>query len=213
MGILSRIIVAMISLLVVGLAACASGSLVTYPNGAQVPYDPANLHATAAHLATRGYGYHGLVGYAGIHHLGKRSLVTYPNGAVVPLDPYNQAATASHLAGRGLLGYYPYHHLGKRSLVSYDNGAVVPYNPYLHHGVIAPAHPHGFHVVGKREAEADPSLLLAGVPALYGYGSYGVIPVVGVPLVGHPNGAVVPAEPADVVKARADHLAAHAALH
>merc|ERR1712058_108306 len=171
MGILSRIIVAMISLLVVGLAACASGSLVTYPNGAQVPYDPANLHATAAHLATRGYGYHGLVGYAGIHHL------------------------------------------GKRSLVSYDNGAVVPYNPYLHHGVIAPAHPHGFHVVGKREAEADPSLLLAGVPALYGYGSYGVIPVVGVPLVGHPNGAVVPAEPADVVKAPSDPLAAHAALH
>jgi hypothetical protein len=30
-------------------------------------------------------------------------------------------------------------------------------------------------------------------------------------LVAHPNGAVVPAEPADVVAARAEHLAAHAA--
>merc|ERR1712061_58292 len=30
-------------------------------------------------------------------------------------------------------------------------------------------------------------------------------------LVGHPNGAVVPAEPADVVAARAEHLAAHGA--
>merc|ERR1739847_260818 len=29
-------------------------------------------------------------------------------------------------------------------------------------------------------------------------------------LVGHPNGAVVPAEPADVVAAREEHLAAHA---
>merc|ERR1712029_375019 len=30
-------------------------------------------------------------------------------------------------------------------------------------------------------------------------------------LVAHPNGAVVPVEPADVVQARADHLAAHSA--
>ena len=38
--------------------------LVRYPNGAVVPYDPANQAATAAHLAITGYGYHG-------HHYGK----------------------------------------------------------------------------------------------------------------------------------------------
>merc|ERR1712080_332209 len=40
-----------------------------------------------------------------------------------------------------------------------------------------------------------------------GYAGYPWAPA----LVGHPNGAVVPAEPADVVAARAEHLAAHGA--
>merc|ERR1719210_2161476 len=47
----------------------------------------------------------------------------------------------------------------------------------------------------------------AGYPyAGYGYAGYPYAPA----LVAHPNGAVVPAEPADVVEARAEHLAAHA---
>merc|ERR1711962_1695649 len=125
----------MISLIVLGLAACVSGSLVTYPNGAQVPYDGANLAATHAHLASKGY-YHGGPAYGGL----------------------------------------------------------------VHHG--------GVHYLGKREAEADASYLY---PAPLAYG-YPVVHHVGVPLVGHPNGAVVPAEPLSVVQARADHLAAKAAL-
>merc|ERR1711962_1621784 len=165
----------MISLIVLGLAACVSGSLVTYPNGAQVPYDGANLAATHAHLASKGY-YHGGLAYGGLVH----------HGGV--------------------------HYIGKReaeadaSLVTYANGAVVPYNPYLHgvgYGLYG-----GVHYLGKREAEADASYLY---PATLAY-SYPVVHHVGVPLVGHPNGAVVPAEPLSVVQARADHLAAKAAL-
>merc|ERR1712135_22307 len=133
MGSLEGASTSMISLIVLGLAACVSGSLVTYPNGAQVPYDGANLAATHAHLASKGY-------------LG------------------------------GLV-----------------------YGGLVHHG--------GVHYIGKREAEADASYLLA--PLTY---SYPVVHHVGVPLVGHPNGAVVPAEPLSVVQARADHLAAKAAL-
>jgi len=207
----------MISLIVLGLAACVSGSLVTYPNGAQVPYDGANLAATHAHLASKGYyhgglAYGGLVHHGGVHYIGKReaeadaSLVTYANGAVVPYNPY------LHGVGYGLYGHGGVHYLGKReaeadaSLVTYSNGAVVPYNPYLHgvgYGLYG-----GVHYLGKREAEADASYLYAA-PLAYGYP---VVHHVGVPLVGHPNGAVVPAEPLSVVQARADHLAAKAAL-
>merc|ERR1712203_594742 len=57
-------------------AVYSEAGLVTYPNGAVVPYDPANIAATNAHLATtyprfgyHGYGYHGL----GYHLVGKRS--------------------------------------------------------------------------------------------------------------------------------------------
>merc|ERR1711962_194736 len=165
----------MISLIVLGLAACVSGSLVTYPNGAQVPYDGANLAATHAHLASKGYyhgglAYGGLLYHGGVHYLGKRE------------------AEAD------------------ASLVTYSNGAVDPYNPYLHgvgYGLYG-----GVHYLGKREAEADASYLY---PAPLTY-SYPVVHHVGVPLVGHPNGAVVPAEPLSVVQARADHLAAKAAL-
>ena len=72
---------------------------------------------------------------------------------------------------------------------------------------------------GKREAEADPQILTyAAIPYVYGVNPY---------IVAHPNGAVVPLEPVDVsvtnkirprpnlslqvVKARAEHLAAKAA--
>ena len=48
-------------------------------------------------------------------------------------------------------------------------------------------------------AAAGGAVHLVGV---YGIGYAG--------LVAHPNGAVVPVEPADVVNARAEHLAAHA---
>merc|ERR1712137_713424 len=194
--------------------------LVYHPNGAVTPFDPANAAATAAHLATKGYPY-----YAGYPYAvyGKRSaeadpLVYHANGAITPFDPANAAATAAHLATKGYTYYagYPYAVYGKRSadadaqLITYANGAVVPadYNNlaatsahlaskgYLHYA----GYPY---VYGKRsaEAEADPQFLYAALPYAY------VVPA----LVAHPNGAVVPVEPADVVKARAEHLAAVAA--
>merc|ERR1719410_1083361 len=145
-------------------------------------------------------------------------LVHHPNGAVTPYDPANAAATAAHLASKGYPYYagYPYAVYGKRyadadaQLITYANGAVVPadYNNlaatsahlaskgYLHYA----GYPY---VYGKRsaEAEADPQILYAALPYAY------VVPA----LVAHPNGAVAPVEPADVVKARAEHLAAVAA--
>merc|ERR1712142_867960 len=82
-----------LALLCLMAAVYSEAGLVTYPNGAVLPYDPANIAATNAHLATtyprfghHGYGYHGL----GYHLVGKRSaeadpgLVAHSNGAVVP---------------------------------------------------------------------------------------------------------------------------------
>merc|ERR1711915_335190 len=137
------------------------------------------------------------------------SLVTYPNGAVVPYHHANQAATASHLATRGFFTAGVYSHLWKREaeadadadagLVGYSNGAVVPYNPYLHG---FGAYHVGYSHLYKREAEADAGLVYTTFPHVYAAHH-----VVGTPLVAHSNGAVVPLEPASVVKARADHLA------
>merc|ERR1712029_1234464 len=149
------------------------------------------------------------------------NLVTYPNGAVAPAKtPEVQAAEAAHFAAKGAHayayapgfygynglyngyynGYYPtgvygaYHHGG---LIAYANGAVAPVDTpevqaakaahFAAHGIAAPVAP------------IAPVAYAAGYP----YGVAG--------LVAHPNGAVVPAEPADVVAARAEHLAAHAA--
>jgi len=86
------------------------------------------------------------------------------------------------------------------------------------------------HLYGKREAEADAQLIAysngalvpvdhANIAATNAHlAAKGVVPVtyahhaIFPALVAHPNGAVVPLEPHDVVKARADHLAAHVAL-
>ena len=147
----------------------ANAQLVTYPNGAVVPYDPANQAATAAHLAVTGYGYgYPYAGHGYLYGRKKREadaqLVTYPNGAVVPYDGANQAATAAHLVSTGqAYGYgYPYAGLG-----------------YLY---------------GRKKREADAQLLYAGLP--YGYAGYAYAPYT--PLVAHPNGALVPLEPAAV---------------
>merc|ERR1712179_418218 len=75
------------------------------------------------------------------------------------------------------------------------------------HPAAVPALPYAAAVYGRKKREADAQVLLAGA---YGYaGLPYALPIA--PLVAHPNGAVVPLEPADVVKARADHLAAVAA--
>merc|ERR1712215_27117 len=155
----------------------ADAQLVHHPNGAITPHDPNLAAATAAHLATKGYGVYGYPYHYGVY--GKREadaqLVHHANGAITPYDPNLAIATNAHLATR--FGYY--------------------------------GHPY---VYGKKEAQIPVGLVTgysavhAGYPFHYGYG---VAPVVS-PFVAHPNGALVPAEPKDVVDARAEHLAAHA---
>merc|ERR1712241_569303 len=113
-------------------------------------------------------------------------LVAYPNGAFAPFDPNNAAATKEHFAALA------------------EAGSIV--NPYTTHAqdlavpVVVPAA--GLYY-GKRSA--DPQLLVGAYPY---YHPYAYAPVAVAPFVAHPNGAVVPLEPEDVVKARADHLAA-----
>merc|ERR1712198_199626 len=167
--------------------------------------------------------------------LSAAQLVAYPNGAVAPFDPNNVAATQDHfeaLAEAGsIVNPYNTHaqnllvaapvYYGKRSadapLVPYATGAVTPYDPNVAvatanhfaakaaHGSWWPAagavgvHPAAPVVYGRKKRSADAQFLTYALP-------YAVAPYV--PLVAHPNGAVVPAEPADVVEARADHLAA-----
>merc|ERR1719187_2211924 len=118
-------------------------------------------------------------------------LVRHFGGAVTPIDYAN---------------FY-----GKRDaeadpqLVHHFNGAVTPFYAANYHATVQHLASKGYPLYyGKREAEADPQLLYNAFPFVYGHH---LVPA----LVAHPNGAVVPLEPADVVKARAEHLAAHAA--
>ena len=150
--------------------------------------------------------------------LSSAQLVAYPNGAVVPADTLEvHAAKVAHAAAGGAVhpvhafGYaagYPYaagYHFG--GLVGHANGAVVPVDtPEVHAAKVAHAAAGG----AVHHAAVAPFAYAAGYPYAY---AHGVVPAhVGFAgLVAHPNGAVVPVEPADVVAARAEHLAAHAA--
>merc|ERR1712179_111805 len=58
---------------------------------------------------------------------------------------------------------------------------------------------------------AHPLLQLVGLPSQYGYGAIPLAAAAPLNLVGHANGAIVPAEGAAIVAARANHLAAHSA--
>ena len=118
-------------------------------------------------------------------------LVTYPNGAVAPAKtPEVQAAEAAHFAAKGLpvgaygLGYAGLGYAGLGYAGLGWNGYAGAYAGYPYAGAYA------------------------GYPGAYaGWAGYPYAPA----LVAHPNGAVVPAEPADVVAARAEHLAAKGA--
>merc|ERR1711887_463179 len=180
-------------------AASAYYPLVTFPNGAVTPFDVTNPVGT--------YSQAGIP----LHHIGKREaqypLVTFPNGAVTPFDVNNPVGTYSQ-AGipDGVIAY------GKRSaepqLVAFPNGAVTPFDH---------ANPVGgiFHY-GKRSAQLPVNLVVGhGVAAVanpyFGYSGLGAVVPVVAPFTAHPNGALVPKEPAEVEEARAEHLAAHAA--
>merc|ERR1712193_335102 len=111
-------------------------------------------------------------------------LVTYPNGAVAPAKtPEVAAAEAAHFAAKGL----PYGY-GAWGCLGYAG-----WGGYAGYGYGA-----GYPYAGA----------YAGAYAGYPYAGHLGYPYP--PLVAPPNGAVAPADPADVVAARADHLAAHA---
>merc|ERR1711983_155106 len=127
----------------------------------------------------------------------------YPNGAVAPAKtPEVQAAEAAHFAAKGAHayayapGFYGYNGLYNGYYNGYYPGV---YGAYHHGGLVAYANGAVAHGIAAPVAPIAPVAYAAGYP----YGVAG--------LVAHPNGAVVPAEPADVVAARAEHLAAHAA--
>merc|ERR1739838_970618 len=139
-------------------------------------------------------------------------LVTYPNGAVAPAKtPEVIAAEAAHFAAKGVYAGYPYGYAGYNgfngyygyphgALIGYANGAVAPAKtPEVLAAEQAHFAAHGIAPVAP-VAYAHPYAYAAGYPYFAHAG-----------LVAHPNGAVVPVEPADVVAAREEHLAAHAA--
>merc|ERR1712214_170598 len=211
MGSLKVTVSVMQFLIFSSLLVAAHAQLVAYPNGAVAPFDPNNAAATKEHFAALAeagsivnpYTTHAqdlavpvVVPAAGLYY-GKRSadpqvvgangLVTYPNGAVAPFDPNVAVATAQHYAAKAAYG----------SWVPLAGAANV--------------HPPAAFLYGrkKRSAEAEPQVVLGGYPYSYPYTyAYAPVPVAVAPFVAHPNGAVVPLEPEDVVKARADHLAA-----
>merc|ERR1711884_4454 len=182
-------------------AAQAAPQLVAYPNGAVAPFDPANAEATAEHLkaleeaggAANPFTIHATkVAVPVVYHhapafvYGRKrreadaQLVTYPNGAVAPFDPNVALATAQHYAAKAA------------------HGSWVPL------AGAANVHPPAASVYGRKKREAEPQFAFPYfAPYVY---TFAPVPVT--PLVGHPNGAVVPLEPEDVVKARSDHLAA-----
>merc|ERR1712193_76982 len=188
----------------------ASG-LVAYPNGAVAPFDPNNAAATKEHfeaLSEAGavvnpYFTHaqGLVapylvpqvlyGRKKRQAIDADGLVTYPNGARAPFDPNVALATANHYAAKALASPFP--------LVGAAN-------------VHPPAVPavYGYPLLGRKRRSADAQLLASPLLGLPYAAGYPVLPYAlpYAPLVAHPNGAVVPLEPKDVVDARAEHLQA-----
>merc|ERR1711910_20382 len=183
----------------------AHAQLVVYPNGAVAPFDPNNAAATKEHFAALAeagsnvnpYNTHAqdlavpqlfAPAYYGKRSaepqvLGADGLVTYPNGAVAPFDPNVALATAQHYAAKAA------------------HGSWVPL------AGAANVHPPAALVYGRKKREADPQVFSGASPYPYAY-AFAPVPVAVAPYVANPNGAVVPLEPEDVVKARADHLAA-----
>jgi len=159
-------------------------------------------------------------------------LVAYPNGAIAPAKtPEVQAAEAAHFAAKGVYGYPGYGYGGWNGYNGAWNGAYAGYAGYNGYaGYAGYGYPHGGLVAYANGAVAPvktPEVLAAeqahfaahGIapvaPAAYAGHAYGY--AAGYPyfahagLVAHPNGAVVPVEPLDVIQAREAHLAAHAA--
>merc|ERR1712038_244044 len=135
-------------------------------------------------------------------------LVTYPSGAVAPAKtPEVIAAEAAHFAAKGVYAGYPYGYNGWNGYYGYPHGALVAYA----NGAVAPAKTPEVVAAEQAHFAAHGVAPVAPVVAAHPYAYAAGYPYAVAGLVAHPNGAVVPVEPADVVAAREEHLAAHAA--
>merc|ERR1712165_283744 len=158
-----------------------------------------------------------LVLFAVVASAAAQTLITHPNGAVTPdLTPEQKAATAAHLATKGFAHPYAYGYPYAGAYNGYFNGAYPFYNgafagayPFYNHGAlvtyangaVAPAKT--AEVVAAEHAHFAAHGIAAPVaPIVYAAG----YPYAVAGLTAHPNGAVVPVEPQDVLDARAEHL-------
>merc|ERR1711956_62871 len=158
-------------------AAASAVQLVEYPNGAVSPAKtPEVLAAEHAHFAAKGL-------YAGYPYAGAYNGYNGFNGYNgVYNGAYAGAYNVAYYTGAYAHGAYPY----AGGLVAYANGAIAPAKTpevlaaeqahFAAHGIAAPVH--------------------AAYPYAAGY-PYAPLQYAG--LVAHPNGAVVPLEPADVI--------------
>merc|ERR1711981_615412 len=166
--------------------------LITHPNGAKVPSDTVSVqHARAAHLLSKPWGVYGYP----VHHLGKRE---------AEAEPWYGLGY-----GYGVLAPKPVI-TSVGALTTYSNGAVTPTNtPAVAAATaqhLATKFGYGGHLLGKREAEAEPYYGLG-----YGYGYHPAITSVG-GLTTYANGAVVPTDPANLAATSA-HLASKGLVH
>jgi len=176
--------------------AVASAQLVTYPNGAVVPAKtPEIIAAEQTHFAAKGLPYAAGV-YGGAYGLWNGYAGAYNGIAGYGYAAYPYAAAYNGYAGVAGWAGYPY----APALVGHPNGAVVPAEPA---DVVAAR---AEHLEAQRTPLVAPvAPAVAPAAAIEKYYAPGVAG-----LVDYPNGALVPAEPADVVAARAEHLAAKA---
>merc|ERR1711962_1949200 len=195
MGSLKVTVSVMQFLIVSSLLVAAHAQLVAYPNGAVAPFDPNNAAATKEH-------------FAALAEAGSivNPYTTHAQDLAVPV-----AIPASLYYGKRSADPQV---VGADGLVTYPNVAVATaqhyaakaaYGSYVPLAGAANVHPPAALVYGRKKREADPQLLVGAYPYFH---PYAYAPVAVAPFVAHPNGAVVPLEPEDVVKARADHLAA-----
>ncbi len=178
--------------------AAASAQLIEHPNGAVTPAEtPEVIAAKNAHFAAKThFGYHP---YAFNHaYAGFPYAHGYANNYA-----YNHAFPYAY--NHAYAGYpYAYNHAYPYfgGLVTHANGAVTPADE----PAVAAAKAEHFAAKGLHAPYyAHPYTAYAHHPYAYAH----AYPYAG--LTAHPNGALVPVEPADVIAARTEHLAAHAA--
>merc|ERR1719284_67499 len=140
-------------------------------------------------------------------------LVSYPNGAVVPADEPAVAHAKAQFAAAGgvinpVIAGLPYAYAGYPYAAGYAAAYGYPYGGLVAHanGAVVPVDEPAVAAAKAEFAAAGGVVAPSGALAYAGVPYVAGLPYAG--LVAHPNGAVVPVEPAEVQAARADALAA-----